>query len=54
MSARAIERDGRSVLTASDQLDDGSPICLRVELDPESGGAVFDFQGTSPQVVSGS
>ena len=38
------------MLSATDQLDDGSPVTLRVELDPESGGAVFDFTGTSPQV----
>ena len=38
------------MLTAADQLDDGSPITLRVELDPQGGGAVFDFTGTSPQV----
>ena len=50
MSKEAISRNGKSVLTASDQLDDGSPITLRVELDPKSGGAVFDFSGTSPQV----
>jgi 5-oxoprolinase (ATP-hydrolysing) len=41
------------VLSATDQLDDGSPVTLRVELDPESGGAVFDFTGTSPQVDGG-
>ena len=52
VSKKAIARSGRSVLAASDQLDDGSPITLRVELDPECGGALFDFTGTSPQVSS--
>ena len=52
VSKKAIARSGRSVLAASDQLDDGSPITLRVELDSECGGALFDFTGTSPQVSS--
>ena len=37
-------------MSADDQLDDGSPICLTVKLDAATGGAVFDFTGTSPQV----
>ena len=50
VSKKAISQSGKSVLEASDQLDDGSPITLRVELDPECGAALFDFTGTSPQV----
>ena len=50
VSKDTIARTGKSELFASDQLDDGSPISLRVELDPVNGGAVFDFTGTSPQV----
>ena len=43
-------RTGRSVLYGEDQLDDGSPICLTVTLDSDTGGATFDFTGTGPQV----
>lgn len=31
---------------AEDQMDDGSPICLRVTIDRATGDAVFDFEGT--------
>ncbi|KAF2272194.1 uncharacterized protein EI97DRAFT_445992 [Westerdykella ornata] len=37
-------------LSAVDYMDDGSPIKLRVTIDPEKGEAVFDFSGTGPQV----
>ena len=37
-------------LEAEDHMDDGSPIRLRVDLDGESGSAVFDFTGTGYQV----
>lgn len=35
---------------ASDQMDDGSPICLSVTIDRAAGSAVFDFKGTGPEV----
>lgn len=37
-------------LVATDYMDDGSPICLRVTIDAEKGEAVFDFDGTGPEV----
>jgi 5-oxoprolinase (ATP-hydrolysing) len=37
-------------LTAIDYMDDGSPIQLRIEIDAEKGEAVFDFEGTGPEV----
>lgn len=37
-------------LSATDYLDDGSPIVLRLTLDRESGGAIFDFTGTGAQL----
>jgi 5-oxoprolinase (ATP-hydrolysing) len=40
---------GRNV-SAVDHMDDGSPICLSIDIDPETGNAVFDFTGTGPQV----
>ncbi|XP_054270976.1 5-oxoprolinase-like [Macrosteles quadrilineatus] len=37
-------------LTATEYLDDGSPISLTVTLDEQSGSAVCDFSGTGPEV----
>ncbi|KAK9421527.1 putative Hydantoinase B/oxoprolinase [Seiridium unicorne] len=37
-------------LSAVDFMDDGSPIRLRVTIDSEKGEAVFDFEGTGPEV----
>jgi 5-oxoprolinase (ATP-hydrolysing) len=36
---------------AVDHMDDGSPIRLSIEINPETGSAVFDFTGTGPQVL---
>ncbi|KAH0845870.1 hypothetical protein FOPE_10995 [Fonsecaea pedrosoi] len=37
-------------LQAIDYMDDGSPICLKIKIDPEKGEALFDFEGTGPEV----
>lgn len=37
-------------LSAIDYMDDGSPIKLKVTIDPNKGEAVFDFTGTGPEV----
>ncbi|KAI5858444.1 Hydantoinase B/oxoprolinase-domain-containing protein [Tricharina praecox] len=37
-------------LEAVDYMDDGSPIRLKIEIDPENGEAIFDFEGTGPEV----
>lgn len=37
-------------LSAEEFMDDGSPIKLKVTIDPEKGEAVFDFSGTGPEV----
>ncbi|CAJ1921532.1 unnamed protein product [Cylindrotheca closterium] len=37
-------------VSATDFMDDGTPICLTIEIDPDTGSAVFDFTGTGPQV----
>ncbi|KAK5987174.1 hypothetical protein PT974_11294 [Cladobotryum mycophilum] len=37
-------------LSAIDHMDDGSPIQLKVTIDPEKGEAEFDFEGTGPEV----
>lgn len=41
--------EGRD-LTAEDYMDDGSPIKLKISIDAEKGEAVFDFDGTGPEV----
>ena len=37
-------------LTALDHMDDGSPIQLKISINAEKGEAVFDFDGTGPEV----
>ncbi|RDL37470.1 5-oxoprolinase [Venustampulla echinocandica] len=37
-------------LSAVDYMDDGSPIKLKITIDSEKGEAVFDFDGTGPEV----
>jgi 5-oxoprolinase (ATP-hydrolysing) len=37
-------------LEASDYMDDGSEIRLKITIDPVEGDAVFDFTGTSQQM----
>ncbi|KAF8625677.1 hypothetical protein AX15_005254 [Amanita polypyramis BW_CC] len=55
MSVRNLLRDvakriGSNVLSAVDYLDDGSPICLRVDINEEEGSAILDFDGTGCEV----
>ncbi|KAF8447096.1 Hydantoinase B/oxoprolinase-domain-containing protein [Kalaharituber pfeilii] len=37
-------------LIARDYMDDGSPICLKIDIDREKGEAAFDFTGTGPEM----
>ncbi|KAL9640268.1 MAG: hypothetical protein Q9164_000364, partial [Protoblastenia rupestris] len=39
-------------LTATDNMDDGSPIHLKIYLSPETGSATFDFTGSGPEVYA--
>ncbi|KAG2440875.1 hypothetical protein HXX76_003729 [Chlamydomonas incerta] len=39
-------------VTASDIMDDGTPIALTVTIDRRDGSAVFDFEGTGPEVYA--
>ncbi|GAX85880.1 hypothetical protein CEUSTIGMA_g13296.t1 [Chlamydomonas eustigma] len=39
---------------AEDQMDDGTPIKLEVTIDRRDGSAVFDFEGTGPEVYGNS
>ncbi|ODA80273.1 hypothetical protein RJ55_03231 [Drechmeria coniospora] len=41
--------EGRE-LSAIDHMDDGSPIQLKISIDPDSGSAEFDFEGTGAEV----
>ncbi len=41
---------GKEMIRAEDYLDDGSRISLALTIDPKEGSAVFDFQGTGPQI----
>ncbi|KAL7433624.1 hypothetical protein ACHAXM_003635 [Skeletonema potamos] len=36
---------------AIDYMDDGTPIELTIEIDPTTGNACFDFEGTGPQIL---
>ncbi|XP_042148040.1 5-oxoprolinase isoform X2 [Ixodes scapularis] len=50
VAAGAREKLGRAQLEAWDCMDDGSRICLRVQLKEDEGSAVFDFSGTGREV----
>ncbi|KAG5481073.1 hypothetical protein LSCM1_06751 [Leishmania martiniquensis] len=43
---------GLVTLQATDYMDDGTPICLRISIHPESGEATFDFTGSGSQVMN--
>lgn len=45
-----VKRLGTNKLSAVDYLDDGTPICLKVAINESDGSAVFDFEGTGPEV----
>lgn len=42
---------GEALLSATDYMDDGTPITLAVTIDPETGSSTFDFTGTGAQVL---
>lgn len=46
----AKNRTGQSVLSATEFMDDGTPISLTVSIDEKNGTAVFDFSGTGYEV----
>ncbi|XP_063155873.1 5-oxoprolinase isoform X1 [Candoia aspera] len=49
-AARQAQLESPLQVEAKDFMDDGSPICLRVTVDPQEGSAVFDFTGTGHEV----
>lgn len=48
----AKERGGDSAdpLTATDYLDDGTPMTVTIRIDPATGTATYDFTGSGPQI----
>ena len=46
---KALDAVAGSVM-AKDYLDDGTPICLKITINREDGSAVFDFNGTGPEI----
>lgn len=48
--AQGLEETG--TVTAIDYMDDGTPIALSVTIDRKEGSAVFDFEGTGPEVYN--
>jgi 5-oxoprolinase (ATP-hydrolysing) len=49
---RVNERFKGQELVAVDYMDDGSPIRLKIDIDPEKGEATFDFSGTGPKYTA--
>lgn len=47
---KQIGRDHPEPLTAVDYFDDGTPIKVQITVDKNTGGAVYDFQGTGSQI----
>ncbi|KAK5306716.1 hypothetical protein LTR99_002408 [Exophiala xenobiotica] len=45
-----VTRFGGQSLEAVDYMDDGTPIRLKIQIDNDTGSAVFDFEGTGPEV----
>ncbi|KAL9537007.1 hypothetical protein MBANPS3_012169 [Mucor bainieri] len=47
---KQVAKEHSEQLIAVDHMDDGTPIRLQVSIDPVQGTALFDFQGTGPEV----
>ncbi|XP_022541160.2 5-oxoprolinase [Astyanax mexicanus] len=47
---RRRQQTGSLEVEAEDQMDDGTPIRLKVQINEEEGSAVFDFSGTGTEV----
>ena len=50
--AKEQELGDKGSVTATDHMDDGTPIALTVTVDAKQGAAEFDFEGTGPQVFN--
>lgn len=49
---KVLETTGKSRLTGTDYMDDGTVIQLAVDINVEDGSAIFDFEGTGPESYS--
>lgn len=47
---RVARQNGGKTLEAVDYMDDGTPICLKIDIDESTGEATFDFTGTGNEV----
>lgn len=47
---KVAKEQGTNKLHAIDHLDDGTPIELLITIDSETGSAIFDFEGTGPEI----
>lgn len=59
LSVRSLLKDvskrfGGKDLTATDYMDDGTAVKLKINIDAEKGEAIFDFTGTGPEVYGSS
>jgi 5-oxoprolinase (ATP-hydrolysing) len=45
-----IKENEKGIVYSDDYMDDGSKICLSIAIDRKDKSAIFDFNGTSPQV----
>jgi 5-oxoprolinase (ATP-hydrolysing) len=50
IAVETVKRTGRSELYAEEKMDDGTKICLKINIDEEKGSAIFDFTGTGYEV----
>lgn len=50
IARKTKERTGKTVLTAVEYMDDGSPIKLKITIDEQTGSALCDFTGSGHQV----
>ncbi|KAL4716495.1 hypothetical protein ACJJTC_015923 [Scirpophaga incertulas] len=50
MAAKTLEKTGSNMLSATEYMDNGTPICLKVTLDKSNGSAHCDFTGTGVEV----
>ena len=50
---KSFAKSNGSRAEAIDHMDDGTAIKLTIDIDEESGSAIFDFTGTGPEVTSG-
>ncbi|KAK7415546.1 hypothetical protein QQX98_005792 [Neonectria punicea] len=49
---KQIAKEHPEPLTSTDYLDDGTAMALTIKIDPETGGAVYDFSGSGPQMYA--